>query len=341
MQYNNNKLLTIIIPTYNRRDIVKENLDNTIPMVLRYKEYVSIYISDNDSPDGTEEMITPYLEKYSEILTYYKQPKNITAHPNYFHAVNSVESDYCYLLGDDDFLFPGFIPTIISLIKENPDVGWFHFNYVLGKDNGKRCELNKTELKWPFFKEYQKGAELIYEHLHSPSFMSSNVFKRSLWLEGFPLKLQEEMCPGYDWLTVLYHGILNSRSFYVSAPLLQAGMPSQTNYASKWVYYYSYGLGQLFNHFDSLIPGIYEHWLDYQQRKNCRKFLIDITETSFNKPYYKERKKEVLIHIQKKYVKIYFLLCIYIVPKWFAKYILLIILNMLKLPTLIYRKLNH
>lgn len=335
------KCLTIIIPTYNRRELLKDNLENIIPLVLAHKDDVNLYISDNASTDGTNEMIKSYLDKYPDFLVYHKQPYNITAHPNFYHAVESVDSEYCVLLGDDDFLFPNYIPTIMNLLLSDSDVGWIHYNYCAGYNNGKSCKLNRINMSSPFYKVYETGESLIYEHLHGPSFMSSNVFKRSLWLDGYKNKLKEEDCPGYDWLSVLYQGVKNEKSIYYEPPLLFAGMPTQTNYVSKWVLYSVYGFGQLFKSLEADIPGIYNRWIDFQQDENRRKFLIDIVSVSYNKKFYKKKKEIILKHIKHKSSKMFFYLSLYFFPSWFTRYVVTIILNSFKLFEAINDKLRN
>lgn len=100
------KLLTIIIPTYNRCREVKENIEITLPQILEHKDKVRLYISDNASTDDTEKMIEKYTDQYPDLVFYYRQPKNITASPNFNHAVHAVNSDYVHILGDDDLLMP-------------------------------------------------------------------------------------------------------------------------------------------------------------------------------------------------------------------------------------------
>ena len=74
------KLLTIIIPTYNRCREVKENIEITLPQILEHKDKVRLYVSDNASTDDTEKMIEKYTDQYPDLVFYYRQPKNLQLH---------------------------------------------------------------------------------------------------------------------------------------------------------------------------------------------------------------------------------------------------------------------
>ena len=96
------KLLTIIIPSFNRCNQLIENVNLVMSQVLRHTDQVRLYISDNASTDGTFNEMKKCQDKYPIGFSYYRQPENITASPNFNHAVHAVNSEYVYILGDDD-----------------------------------------------------------------------------------------------------------------------------------------------------------------------------------------------------------------------------------------------
>ena len=151
------KLLTIIIPTYNRCREVKENIEITLPQILEHKDKVRLYISDNASTDDTEKMIEKYTDQYPDLVFYYRQPKNITASPNFNHAVHAVNSDYVHILGDDDLLMPFTISVFLDLIEKNPQIGVFHFNYILGINDLEKCCLLYPQIGTSMMKYYPSG----------------------------------------------------------------------------------------------------------------------------------------------------------------------------------------
>lgn len=311
------KLLTIVIPTFNRCEQIKENISLTIPQVMEYQDKVRIYVSDNASTDGTSEMIQDYLEKYPENIFYFCQPQNITASPNFNHAVHAVNSEYVYILGDDDLLFPNFIQTVLNLIKQNPEIGLFHFNYLFGYANLNKCKLMHENLYFTHsdaLKKYQNGHNFIQEHLNGPSFISSNLFKRSLWING--TEYVKEDCSGYVWFSILLYGSLDYPCAYYPFPLLIQRFPIVAAYSKNWPLYYIVGLGNLFEYLDEKCPGIYDEWIDFSQRKHLKELLCIISEIVYNRSFYKKNRSSVKKYVRNNFlVYMYFSACLLPMPQ--------------------------
>ena len=309
------KLLTIIIPTFNRCEQVKQNLDLTIPQVLEHQDYVRIYISDNASTDGTSEMSREYLEKYPNNIFYFCQPQNITASPNFNHAVHAVNSEYVYILGDDDLLFPNFVQTVLGLIKNNPEIGLFHFNYLLGLNGSINCRLLHTRVDLQqCLKKYEDGKQFILEHLNGPSFISSNLFKRELWVNG--VKSIKEDCCGYVWFSILLYGCLDYKCAYYNTPVLLQRFPAKNPYSKNFPLYYIVGLGRLFKYLNACCDGLYDKWIDYSQRNNFRNLLILISRVVYYRKFYKEKQKDVICYLKTPVSRVYFSLCLLPLPKF-------------------------
>ena len=73
------RLLTIIVPTYNRKESLAKGLEALIPQVERHKDQVSLYVSDNCSDDGTAEVVGGFLARYPDLIVYKRQPSNLGA----------------------------------------------------------------------------------------------------------------------------------------------------------------------------------------------------------------------------------------------------------------------
>ena len=65
-------LVSVIMPTYNCGKYIAESIDSVINQTISNWE---IQIVDDCSTDNTEEIIKPYLDKYSNIH-YYRLPEN-------------------------------------------------------------------------------------------------------------------------------------------------------------------------------------------------------------------------------------------------------------------------
>lgn len=122
----NKPLLSICIPTYNRRTLLKECLDS---VKRSWTAGVEIVISDNASTDGTIEMLQAYADELP--LRWHRQEENLGFDRNCAAVVGMAEGDYCWVLGSDDCLAEGALAYVVEqLRRQAPDI--FHFGYVQG-----------------------------------------------------------------------------------------------------------------------------------------------------------------------------------------------------------------
>lgn len=334
---NNNNLLTIVIPTYNRAEELEECLSCIAPQVYDNKDFVHIYISDNDSQDNTKEVVDSYISKYIGCISYFKQNENITASPNFDHAVHAVDTPYIYMLSDDDIVIPNFVTYILSLIKKYPDVKYFYINRYLSEMDYSNCELVCNKLGKDDVILFSKGGDLLKEHLAGPSCISTNLFRKEVWANYSDQCLKN--CAGFQWFSILSQGCLNEKSAFIQHPMFICRLPRIQRYSDNWVYYYTFGLGNLFQYIDKQVNGIYEIWIRQQQCINKRAYLALLCSVANNKKLYQGRRNDMKSHIQSSIVRLFYDLLVFVFPRWFSLYVVRNIIRSLKLFELFKR--NH
>ena len=113
------KNLSIIIPTYKRKD----RLEKTISSILDSdSENIEFIFVDNNSKDGTEELIKNHQQDDKRIR-YFKNQTNIGANRNIYRGYLESFSDWIMILTDDDYLKKGFLEEVLELIKKNKECG--------------------------------------------------------------------------------------------------------------------------------------------------------------------------------------------------------------------------
>lgn len=322
--------LTVVIPTYNRCDDLKVCLSYVIPQVEEYKDKVHIYISDNASTDGTKQMVSDYMSVYPDMISYFCQPSNITASPNFNHAVHNVNSEYIYMLSDDDIIVPGFIYMMLSYIEKYSNVKYFYLNSYVADMKMCGVYMYNPNVTMDYITLYDKGGELIKEHLEGPSCISANLFRKEVWTEA--TKDMKEDCPGYVWLSILFHGVVRAEHVaVVNYPMFTARMPFVQRYAANWPWYYIKGLGQLFSYLDKEYSGIKTAWIQKQQIRNKRLFMMTLCSIASEKKLYRDRSKEMKPFIQSSSMRVFYDLLVTIIPGWFSRKILFQILRAFKI----------
>lgn len=119
MSLNNQIILSICIPTYNRADCLKQ----TIQSIVCQKRFietndVEIVISDNCSNDDTGGVSSGFIKEYGGKIRYYKNDVNI--HDRNFKKVLSYGKGlFLKLNGDTMTHLNGSLDRIIKTINEN------------------------------------------------------------------------------------------------------------------------------------------------------------------------------------------------------------------------------
>jgi glycosyltransferase involved in cell wall biosynthesis len=127
--HKNNPKVSICIPTYNRREYLKETLDSVLSQT--YKNY-EIVIVDDGSTDGTEETV----KRLGIPVTYYWQ-KNAGDAAARNKLIELARGEYISFIDSDDLLMPDSIARMVNAIEaENEDVIVYGSYYRIDQ-NGK------------------------------------------------------------------------------------------------------------------------------------------------------------------------------------------------------------
>lgn len=110
---NQNKLVSIGLPTYNRSHYIREALDSLLSQTYRNFELI---ISDNASTDDTQKICEEYVKKDRRIK-YIKQKENIGGFENFRFVFHQARGEYFMWASDDDLWEPTFISELVSLLS--------------------------------------------------------------------------------------------------------------------------------------------------------------------------------------------------------------------------------
>lgn len=128
--HKKNVMFSIMIPTYQRPELLKETLMSAIDQ-SGFSNY-EIVIVDNDG--GTTNTATQKLieEINNPKIVYYKNSENIGIYGNVLRAARLSCGKYLVLLDDDDLLHPDYLKIMSAFIKRYKyygmiGVGPFHF----------------------------------------------------------------------------------------------------------------------------------------------------------------------------------------------------------------------
>lgn len=105
-------LLTIAIPTYNRSRFLRELLQS-LRGDLWGESRIELIVSDNFSSDNTPSVVAEFVAQGMQIRSI-RNAANIGADANFVRCFEAAQGTYFWLIGDDDLVAPGAVPSILD-----------------------------------------------------------------------------------------------------------------------------------------------------------------------------------------------------------------------------------
>lgn len=200
------KILSICIPTYNRKRLLERLINNIIEETRGIQDNIEICISDNGSNDGTEDMVKKYLKKYDFIL-YQKNNKNLGYDKNFFLTLEMSNGEYCWFIGDDDLFIKDSIQDIFHLITKK------QYDYLMPEY--KTLYQDKI-INWEgktLIEESEEIKQFLIDKLYSIGFIGSNIIKKEIYN-----KIKKELPKNFDsyaHVTLLFYSLKYIKSFFI------------------------------------------------------------------------------------------------------------------------------
>ena len=169
-------LLTIAIPTYNRKELLKRALNSIIPQL---NSKIEILVSDNASEDGTDELIAESFP----MVRYIKNKINMGWDYNFLQCYREAKGKYVIILGSDDRISAGCIEYLTDFLERNDcDSVFVNFRFY---DITKKVVYVKDG-EW--IKNYKYKQDVVTTNRnqfikyagHSITFISTSIIKKSL-----------------------------------------------------------------------------------------------------------------------------------------------------------------
>lgn len=233
------KKLAICVPTYNRAALLHNCLLSIFEEIEPVKDFVEVIVSDNCSTDNTLEVIEEMKEKY--LFKYIRNNTNIGANSNIVSITNYAEAEFCWIVGDDDFVLPGGVKRIVDIINTFPEIDYIlaacvHFDTdKIKKDPSFRLLVNSSiELDGSnssnrsFFVE--NWNDLINAKINDV-FLGSlqlEIFRREKWEKySKQIKIIGEpffsLNNTYPHIVIFAHTMINCKAYYCGLPVIAAG----------------------------------------------------------------------------------------------------------------------
>lgn len=248
-------LLSICIPTYNGGQFLKRTIDCLVASIGK-RDDIEVIVSDNCSNEETKSIVGSYVKEGFIRANY--NTHNLGFNGNLMVLLEDfAQGEYCWVLGDDDYVDSDTIDLIYPLLKEKK------MDYI---------SVNCKSLTQKQYETYQvpKGRELSYNEgdffkcidLNSSegnvlgTFMSSHIFKLAS-VKRVGIRDEYRSNAWDNFLNVFPNSNLMLDTFHssnncarVETPLITAVIREKT-YSDKWDFL-------TFN----ILPDLYAHYLE-------------------------------------------------------------------------------
>jgi abequosyltransferase len=237
--------LTIAIPTFQRAgylQLLLERLSEEFALIEANR--VEVLVSDNDSTDGTPDVVTSAQMKGLPVR-YVRNTKNIGSDHNIAQCFNLARGRYVLIMGDDDLLVDGMLPALLIRLLD-PELGavllrpygydedylfeapretasWRDFQFAecfLLRAGSlitliSSCIVNKRLLQGLDARQFC-GSNLVQVHLVLRSAMAG---RRCLSYEGYGVACKRNNSGGYAFFEVFVERLLGILDLYVERGL--------------------------------------------------------------------------------------------------------------------------
>lgn len=252
-------MLSICIPTYNRRERIEKNLKEISSYIRNNKLYkkVQIVVSNNNSKDDTKYFLEKFLEQNKDIdLKIYNQLKDLEIQKNQIFVVEKADKEYFMWLSDDDYISEEYLLKVLEIIKRSSGkiISIIPSYQHISKDNellNKGRDFNKLD------KKYEKGFKTALLHSWKAHQMSGLVFSRNI-LTIFNERRVNNLYPFIFFST--YSQLKGEFYYLTESPVkITAGVKKYWNYGK-----------------DGLINGIMENFKKIYEISYLERVILEI-----------------------------------------------------------------
>lgn len=128
--YMSQPLLSIMIPTYNRKEELRRAIFSILSQELQspFNNQIEVIVQNNASTDGTYEFLES-IKNIHPALKIFHNPTNIQIYGNMVEPIKNTKGKYVMYLTDDDYFLQGALEKIINFLNST-DYDFIRLNFI-------------------------------------------------------------------------------------------------------------------------------------------------------------------------------------------------------------------
>lgn len=287
------KLLAICIPNYNRIEKLERLVREAARQIIEegLTDWVQICIRDDYSSINPQDMIEVLKKEFTQVdIIFERDDQNRGMDYNFLHSVLMAESEYCWIIGNDDMPTDAGISRAVEILQLAKGIDILLTPFDNCDEAGVRgtiyplreCEehLYNTAIK----EQYE---ELLCSVIHNSGlfgFLSNVIFRKEKWVnyeERFNDKLNTIFIQVYMNVQTLQDG---AKFLYMPDKIIKNYADDETNENVERICKILFGL-----------DGVLEYFFDGKIKENLKRVMVDayISGTVWELPDENEYKQRV------------------------------------------------
>lgn len=183
MQFSPPLLFSVIIPTYNRANLLTKAIESVETQLYEGWELI---IVDDGSTDNTSDVCQNFLAD-PRVKYIFQQNKELNGARN--TGIQNASGTFCCFLDDDDYFLPNHLQTIKAAIDEQPGFGIYKTKSLIKR--GGKIFSEQTEIN---------NEDALIQHWEQPSNLLPLAINTTL-LQQQPFNEQDLLLDDFVWLS--------------------------------------------------------------------------------------------------------------------------------------------
>ncbi|RVT46916.1 glycosyltransferase family 2 protein [Rheinheimera sediminis] len=183
-------LVSILIPVYNRENIITETLESALAQT---HDNIEVIVVDNASTDDTWRVIKEFAEKDSRVLAF-RNEVNLGPVRNWLLCVERARGEIGKILWSDDLIAKDFLERTLPLLRS--DVGFVYTGVKIFTDDKPDCGTTHYQMQDTGIYDSVDYINKILSDLDAPfspgcAIFRMNDIRKNLWLD-IPNKIKSD-----------------------------------------------------------------------------------------------------------------------------------------------------
>lgn len=242
----NHPFLSIIIPIFNRQDLIEECVQSILAQTENDWEVI---IVDDGSTDRTWEVLQKFQSQDKRIRIYKREGEPKGANRCRNQGIEKSEGKYLFFLDSDDLLGPSFLFTRKKYASLFPDLDMLAFPEANFKNIPTHYYFKQT-----FIRKQNEDDLMRFLQRDSPWLTSGPILKKCIFQHR--IKFNESLTSGQDWdffIRLFIYGVTYKKIDISDEPdffhRMDKSYPSITNSNSMAIWFSNKEIG-----IESLLP---------------------------------------------------------------------------------------